>query len=339
LVLASREKIPGVDLDVGKPILATIKDEQTFVARPGGLTALLCRAPGGSDYSLLVLLQVSPQDASAQSAGQKLFPSSQPSVSPDSSVQSAAPRSSRALDTTAITESTEIGRQIAAPTADRPGYVVIHTNGQHDFGRVSAVEKAPSPETLDQQMEKSLAQQHYLRADAKHQPAYLIVFSWGCDRALVYNSQDAGFANLLDRAALVGGNRFANELRTALDREVSALDATSNDAFGAQMPGMRPVSAADLFLSISPLAHFRTRNQKTEDLMNQIANDCYYLIISAFDYAAVGEGKSRLLWRTKLTTTAPGTSLTKAIPALIASGSEYLGRSMDDAELFTCRDR
>jgi hypothetical protein len=260
-----------------------------------------------------------------------------PAVAQDSSARPEPSRARSAFDSSAVTEWTEVGRRIAAPTADGPAYVVIHTNGQHDFGRVSAAEKTPSPETLDQQMEKSLAQQHYLRADAKHQPAYLIVFSWGNDRALVYNSQDAGFANLLDRAALVGGNRFANELRVALNREVSASDATSDAAFGAQMPGMRPVSPADLFVSISPLERFRKRDQKTEDLMNQISSDCYYVIISAFDYASVGQGKSQLLWRTKLTTTAPGTSLADAVPSLIASGAGYLGRSMNEAELFSCR--
>jgi hypothetical protein len=262
-----------------------------------------------------------------------------PAVAKDSSAQPEPPRSSAAFDSSAITEWTEVGRRIAAPTADSPAYVVIYAKGQQDFGRASAAEKTPAPETLDQQMEKSLAQQHYLRADAKRQPAYLIVFSWGSHRALVYNSQDAGFANLLDRAALVGGNRFSNELRAAMEREVSASDATSDGAFGAQMPGMRPVSAADLFVSISPLERFRKRNQKTEDLMNQISNDCYYVIISAFDYASVGQGKSQLLWRTKLTTTSPGTSLADAIPSLIASGAGYLGRSMSEAELFSGRDR
>jgi len=83
LVLASREKIPGVDLDVGKPILATIKDEQTFTARSGAWTGLLCQSPGGSDYSLLVLLQVSSQDATAERAGQKLVPAARPAQPAD----------------------------------------------------------------------------------------------------------------------------------------------------------------------------------------------------------------------------------------------------------------
>ena len=67
-----------MDLDVGKPILATIKDEQTFTARLDAWTALFCRAPGGSDYSLLVLLQVSQQEATAEPAGQKLVPAARP---------------------------------------------------------------------------------------------------------------------------------------------------------------------------------------------------------------------------------------------------------------------
>jgi hypothetical protein len=40
--------------------------------------ALLCQSPGGSDYSLLVLLQVSSQDATAERAGQKLVPAARP---------------------------------------------------------------------------------------------------------------------------------------------------------------------------------------------------------------------------------------------------------------------
>ena len=282
-------------------------------------------------------MAVSGKTATAESA--LPAPTGAQTASPESAAQPAPQRSSAALDSTAITESTEVGRQIAAPTADRPAYVVIYSKGQHDFGGTLATEKTPAPEILDQQMDKSLAQLHYLRADAKHQPAYLIVFAWGCHRALVDATDDAGFANLLDRAALVGGNAFASELRTTMEQNASVSYATSNGAFGAQLSGMRPVSAAGLFLSISPLERFRKRDQKTEDLLIQISNDCYYVIISAFDYVSVGKGKSQLLWRTKLTTTSPGTSLADAIPSLIASGAGYLGRSMSEAELFSCRSR
>jgi hypothetical protein len=60
VAVGAREKIPGVDLDVGKPILATFKDELNFTAQSDEWTALLCSAPGGSDYGLLILIKVGP---------------------------------------------------------------------------------------------------------------------------------------------------------------------------------------------------------------------------------------------------------------------------------------
>ena len=76
--VGAREKIPGVDLDVGKPILAVFQDALKFTAARGAWTALFCQSPGGSDYSLLVLLQVSPQDPTAKRTGQKLVPAARP---------------------------------------------------------------------------------------------------------------------------------------------------------------------------------------------------------------------------------------------------------------------
>ena len=246
-------------------------------------------------------------------------------------------KNSGALDSTVITESTEVGRQIAVPTADHPAYVIIYAKGQHDFGSTLATEKTPAPEVLDQQMERALAQQHYLRADANHPPAYLIVFTWGSHRVPVEASDETGYRNLFDRAALVGGNAFAADLKRVIEDGQTTAYATPTRPWGAQLEGYRPVSAASTFQPVSPIEIFRRRNQKTEDLLVQVSKDCYYVLISAFDYASVGQGKSRLLWRTKLTTTTPGISLAEAIPSLIAGGTGYLGRNMTEAELFSCR--
>jgi len=72
--VAARDKIPGVELDVGKPVLVTFKDKLKFTAARDAWTALCYEAPSGSDYSLLLLLKVSQQDATAERAGQKLVP-------------------------------------------------------------------------------------------------------------------------------------------------------------------------------------------------------------------------------------------------------------------------
>ncbi|MFI5336138.1 MAG: Kelch repeat-containing protein [Opitutales bacterium] len=54
----ARAKLPGVALEVGKPLLAGFKDELKFTVRTDQWAAVLLQAPNGSDYSLLLLLKV-----------------------------------------------------------------------------------------------------------------------------------------------------------------------------------------------------------------------------------------------------------------------------------------
>jgi hypothetical protein len=264
-------------------------------------------------------------------------PTNPPPAARNTSAKPAGPQNKAGMDSTAITESTEAGQKVAGPTADHPVYVVIHSGGRHDFGSAIAENKAPSPETIDRQMESSLARSHYLRADANRQPSLLIVFSWGIHGVVGEGEAaiDPDYRNLLDRASLVGGSGFASELRKVLIQNERAQDATPTGRWGPQQPDMRSPNAASLFQASSPFEVFRRRDQKTENLLVQLSNDCYYVVISAFDSTTVGKGKSQLLWRTKLTAAAPGISMAEAIPSLIANGSRYLGRSMTEAEVFS----
>ncbi len=60
-MIKGREKIPGVDLDTGRPILASFKDTFRVKSRPGIWSGVLVRCPGASDYSVLLLLKVAPE--------------------------------------------------------------------------------------------------------------------------------------------------------------------------------------------------------------------------------------------------------------------------------------
>ena len=277
--------------------------------------------------------------AAGETSAAASAPDRPPPASRDSSAQSEAQPGNSASDSTVITESTLAGRQIAAPTADRPAYVVTHSGGQHDFGQVPAGEQTPAAETLEQQLGQALDRQHYRRADASHPPSLLIVFSWGVHCSPGDDFDDPGYRNLLDRAALVGGRKFADELEKVLEQNETLAAATSMRPFGAQMPGMQPMSVASVFQSQSPIEALRRRDLKTENLLRQIADDCYYVVVSAFDYSSVARGEQQLLWRTKLTTTTRGVSMATAIPALIANGAGYLGRELSEPELFANRGR
>src|SRR5690606_21361284 len=66
--VAGREKIPGVNLDVGRPVLSRFEGHIESAVRADEWMALLLRSPNGSEYSLLLLLKVSPERASAHTS-------------------------------------------------------------------------------------------------------------------------------------------------------------------------------------------------------------------------------------------------------------------------------
>jgi hypothetical protein len=64
-----------------------------------------------------------------------------------------------------------------------------------------------------------------------------------------------------------------------------------------------------------------------------VFDDCYYVVISAFDAFAFAQGEKKLLWRTKMSTPAQGVSLAETASALVASGGPFLGREMLHASI------
>lgn len=56
--VSARENIPGVALEVGKPLIARFKEDLQFPTRTDRWSALLLKGPNGSDYSLLLLLKL-----------------------------------------------------------------------------------------------------------------------------------------------------------------------------------------------------------------------------------------------------------------------------------------
>jgi len=63
--VSGREKIPGVELEVGKPVLARFAGQLDLVMRADEWNALVMPAPTGSDYNLLLLLKAAPAAGSA----------------------------------------------------------------------------------------------------------------------------------------------------------------------------------------------------------------------------------------------------------------------------------
>ena len=248
---------------------------------------------------------------------------------------------------TVITEMTVDGGKARVPTAEKPMFYLSHSVGNHDEGEASGQKKIIPIETLQPLLQKALADNHYLPADAAHPAALVMIFSWGSANRFdnrtdsmvdvspppgpgqpdtgtstyfeepedVMSYDYATRQNFLARAQLVGGVKFAHEVAEAFKQADMLHDS------GTTFAGLEPL---DLMMDRDPLAR---------QLLQETMDDCYYVVASAYDAYAMAHGQRRLLWQTKMTTNSAGLAMTETLPALVKSGAPYFGRLMTEATI------
>jgi hypothetical protein len=243
---------------------------------------------------------------------------------------------------TVITELTVDGGKVRVPTADRPMYYLPHSLGYHDEGQGYGEKKVLPVEKLQGFLEKALAENHYLPADATHHAALVMIFSWGSANKLdnrtdsfmdvtppagpgqadsgtsSYFEQPADIMsfdyatrqNFLARVQLVGGVKIAHEVAETLKQADYLHDGSSTIA------------------GLGPLELLEDREPVVRQMIEEAMDDCYYVVASAYDAYAMAHGQRRLLWQTKMTTNSAGISMAETLPALIKSGAPYFGQLM-----------
>lgn len=257
------------------------------------------------------------------------------------------------VDVNIITELTPSGRTLPPPTAEAPVYFVATAGRQLALGQgASGLEKSPEPARLQALFARALAAAHYLPATAPHPATLVITYSWGTHAAPLGTEDapvdDAGQAaageaddllirEMIERARLVAGDRFATELVAAISAESQArratptprVDPTGSVATQPNVAGSVDFGLTDVF---SPLERFRNRDDRTRNFMEDIGGSIHFVVASAYDAASVAANRRVLLWRTKMTVRATGLSLADALPPLIATAGPFFGRDMAQAE-------
>lgn len=257
------------------------------------------------------------------------------------------------LDFNIITEMTPEGRKLTPASPENPVYYLEEPGKFLQMGSAPpANEHAPSVADLEAAMQKALAGGGYLPAALpKHPPALLVVFNFGsnsidppipfevvgtdhmppvtADELLPIIVQDANLArDVLDRAALTGGVVFSEGLKKALVAEAE------NMRFNYESPPAHLPVNPEIG---SPYKSFLMSGNSA--LVTQLVEDafhsCYFVVASAYDYAAMTRHQRRLLWRTKMTVDASGVNMTETLAPLIASAAPYLGRDMSETTVVT----
>lgn len=250
------------------------------------------------------------------------------------------------LDITVITEVTEEGKKLPEPSPSMPTYFDAVSTGYRAIGDETVVGAGVSDEQIHTVLFKSLAKNGYLKSDTRHRPTQLIIYTWGthalpteADPENPTISADLITRNMLDRAALVGGTKFAEEMRKLFsDANAMALaDAKPVQYASSEMPEVQSVLHPDSPEFTNPIHRYKLANPKNAFLVEQAASDVYYIVASSYDYEAVKANKRVLLWRTRMTVASTGVSHAQTIPTLITAAGPYFGKETKEPEILSKR--
>jgi hypothetical protein len=256
------------------------------------------------------------------------------------------------LDMTVITEMTDAGKKLPPVSAQAPAYYVAHSGGYRAVGEHASQPPFPAAET-ERLLKTTLAQRGFQPATPEHPPSLLIVYVWGPhnypdipDGSVASSAssdspdpagsaQDSIIANVLDRAALAGGDKFAAEVRRAIEERVANYETLPSHGMG---DGLSAAAALyEMNQLMDPVKLLADKSAKNAFLISQAGDDCYYVVASAYDYRSVAGNHRQLLWRTRMTVNARAVSQAQALPTLIATAGPYLGREMTEPEVLVKR--
>lgn len=209
-----------------------------------------------------------------------------------------------------VAEQTDFGSKLALPTPDHPTYCVAYDGGYIEEGDPIANEKPAAPADVAQALRAALASQGYQPATAQIGPSLALVYHWGLlnhDSIQIRNGLRLP-PNLKARIGLVGTSTRAGEIENFL---LTRRMGRTNPEF--RIPG---------FLSI-----------QERDILDLAHDDRYFVIVTAYDYAALTHRETKQLWRVKMSTRSAGVAMVDALPAMMRGSASSIGRNLIDTQI------
>ncbi|HVU32903.1 MAG TPA: hypothetical protein VHE61_05675 [Opitutaceae bacterium] len=204
------------------------------------------------------------------------------------------------LEMTVNTEFTDYGRLLRRVTPQQPMYYMTYAIGYRQLGEAVGGEHSPPPAQLEQALRQSLAKNGFLPATREHAPSLVIFYFWGShnrmDREMEAQFPELAAKYRLERAMLVGGHHEVDTMARVMQ-------------FGENLTDLTP---------------------QYEYLRDQIVDDLYYVVASAYDFTALTHKERKLVWRTTMTVNAQGVSMKETLTPLIATAAPYFGRETSD---------
>ena len=226
------------------------------------------------------------------------------------------------LHFTVTTELSEAGKKLPEVTPEHPAYFQLRVSGYREVGDTPAGEKTLKAEEIEPTLVRALATSGYQPAKPDRAPSLLVTYRWGTHNLIDPDNPDRSQAvrNILDRALLVGGEKFAGDLGAAY-REAAVFAPISKNL----PPEVREFT--------DPINLLKMRDSKTRFLVERTTDDIYFIVAAAYDYKAFMEHRLVLLWRTRVTVTSQGVTQGQTLPTMIATAGPFFGKETDGAEI------
>lgn len=190
-----------------------------------------------------------------------------------------------------------------APTSSDPAYYVLYDAGFVERGDPIANDDPPPAADVTRALGQYLPAANFLPATAAHPPSLLLVSHWGVMRedSIEISPPYEIKKSLRARIRLVATPEIARRIERDL------VDRIYQRGFH-QAPWPRMLSNLE------------------QDTLDIARDDHYFVIVTAYDYAAAAQKRIVPVWRVKFSTYTRRTGMPDALPALIRNGRTYFGR-------------
>lgn len=184
------------------------------------------------------------------------------------------------------------GLEFSPPTADRPVYYYLVGQKEHTVGHVYAGEEFPKPEVIETEIVQALARRGYVRTQVGGpMPSLFIMVAWGTSNAAI--------------------------------EQVPGEDGFSVLTNEREMDQMTGANKADQKQEVD--------SRENEKIAQRLQEYRVYLMIGAFDAAALAKHEKKLVWRTTMSIDTLRLSFPASLATMLESGAPYFGRNTDRA--------
>lgn len=215
-----------------------------------------------------------------------------------------AAEKSRTIEAVAVAERFGAAAAADASTAQPPRYVAL-ASGFWEAGEPYAGEKPPSPAAVAIELRAALASRGFEPASAADTPGILLTYHWG----------------VMTGAALRRPTQFGldqrGRARLALVAPLKLVREVEHDV----VLSTRALAGVDY---IEAHGHQQT--------WEQAADPRYFVIVSAYDYAAFAHGRAEALWRVKLSARMNAGNARRVIPALARGSAAYFAAAFEQPQ-------